>query len=376
MSISRASGVGETSSAIEISSSVVLPRADSTATTRWPRPRAATMRRAARLIRSASATEVPPNFMTTVPDTEAQSRRPRVSAMTGFEPLNDWPLPIGSATPMIPVRTESDGGVRARMRRVWIGPAAMTAVLLLCPGVASAQRDRPEITAPPVLSGVAQVGQRLDATGATWRGREPMRVTWAWMRCPAADTFEDCEFVDDVRVPAYTLGDGDLGRHLRALVLVGNDDGYDYAWSEPSAAVAPVPPPPPPPPLPVVVQPSPVVVPPRTMRPAPVVRFRGWLTSRGARLTLLTVRAPRGARIAVRCRGAGCPRERVVRMAALKRLRTYEARLRAGVRLVVRVTKPGFIGKHTVIRIRRGKAPTRRDRCLYPGSRKPAACPR
>ena len=36
MSISRGSGVVDTSSAIEISSSVVLPRADSTATTRWP----------------------------------------------------------------------------------------------------------------------------------------------------------------------------------------------------------------------------------------------------------------------------------------------------------------------------------------------------
>ena len=36
MSISRGSGVVETSSAIAISSSVVLPRADSTATTRWP----------------------------------------------------------------------------------------------------------------------------------------------------------------------------------------------------------------------------------------------------------------------------------------------------------------------------------------------------
>ena len=65
MSISRGSGASETSSAIAISSSVVLPRADSTATTRAPRSRFSTMRRAARLMRSASATEVPPNFITT-----------------------------------------------------------------------------------------------------------------------------------------------------------------------------------------------------------------------------------------------------------------------------------------------------------------------
>ena len=73
MSISRGSGCGETSSAIAISSSVVLPRADSTATTRLPASRWATIRRAARLIRSASATDVPPNFMTTVAGTATKS---------------------------------------------------------------------------------------------------------------------------------------------------------------------------------------------------------------------------------------------------------------------------------------------------------------
>ena len=76
MSISRGSGAVDTSSAIEISSSVVFPRAESTATTRWPCSRADTIRRAARLMRSASATDVPPNFITTVPDTLVQSRSP------------------------------------------------------------------------------------------------------------------------------------------------------------------------------------------------------------------------------------------------------------------------------------------------------------
>src|SRR5436190_13780722 len=48
------------------SSSVVLPRAESTATTRLPASLAATIFSAARLTRSASATDVPPNFITTV----------------------------------------------------------------------------------------------------------------------------------------------------------------------------------------------------------------------------------------------------------------------------------------------------------------------
>ncbi len=67
MSISRGSGLGEISCASAMRKSVVRPRALSTATTRLPASRLATMRCAARLRRSASATEVPPNFMTTVP---------------------------------------------------------------------------------------------------------------------------------------------------------------------------------------------------------------------------------------------------------------------------------------------------------------------
>ena len=66
MSISRASGRSDTSCAISTSWSVVFPRAERTATTRLPCSRAPTIRRAARLMSSAPATEVPPNFITTV----------------------------------------------------------------------------------------------------------------------------------------------------------------------------------------------------------------------------------------------------------------------------------------------------------------------
>jgi hypothetical protein len=57
---------------MSVSSSVVLPRAESTATTRVPFSRVSTIRPAARLSRSASATDVPPNFMTTVPGMAAE----------------------------------------------------------------------------------------------------------------------------------------------------------------------------------------------------------------------------------------------------------------------------------------------------------------
>jgi hypothetical protein len=109
--------------------------------------------------------------------------------------------------------------------------------------------------------------------------------------------------------------------------------------------------------------------------PFPVVRIRGWLTPAGARVRALTVRAPEDTRVAVTCAGRSCPRPSWSRAAALVHLRPFEVALRAGVRLTISVTRPGWIGKHTVITLRKGKAPARRDRCLYPGRAAPRACP-
>jgi hypothetical protein len=44
------------------------------------------------------------------------------------------------------------------------------------------------------------------------------------------------------------------------------------------------------------------------------------------------------------------------------------------VKIEVYVTKPGMIGKFTRFTIRKGKAPSRIDRCLMPGSTKPVRC--
>ncbi len=66
MSYSRGCGFGEISWARRMSSSVVSPIAERTPTTRSPRSCARTSRRATSLIFSGSATDVPPNFITTM----------------------------------------------------------------------------------------------------------------------------------------------------------------------------------------------------------------------------------------------------------------------------------------------------------------------
>jgi PKD domain len=117
----------------------------------------------------------------------------------------------------------------------------------------------------------------------------------------------------------------------------------------------------------------------RLMSPYPVVRLAGSLTSNGARVRVLSVsRAPRCALVTVSCKGKSCPAKRArgyVGRGTL-RFRTFERRLRAGAVLTVRISKNDLIGKHTVFKIRKDKAPQRRDRCLRPGERSGSPCPR
>jgi hypothetical protein len=116
----------------------------------------------------------------------------------------------------------------------------------------------------------------------------------------------------------------------------------------------------------------------RALSPFPVVRIVGSFGTPGIRIEQLVITAPDGARIEIRCRGRGCPFKKLVRKARPQtvRVRRFARRiLRPGAVVQVWVTRPGEIGKYTRLRIRRGHRPTRVDRCLMPGSKRPARCP-
>ena len=95
---------------------------------------------------------------------------------------------------------------------------------------------------------------------------------------------------------------------------------------------------------------------PRLMNPFPVVRIAGTVLPHGALINVLSVRAPRGAQIRVRCMGNGCPVGSVATTSAtrLVRFRRFERRLRAGIRLKVFVQQAKRIGKYTSFLIRAG----------------------
>jgi hypothetical protein len=113
----------------------------------------------------------------------------------------------------------------------------------------------------------------------------------------------------------------------------------------------------------------------RLMTPFPIVRISGRYLSNGARIRLLVVDAPRGAKVSIRCHGRGCPFRKQVKSASLVRVKKLERLLRAGAVVKIYVTQRGRIGKYTRVKIRAGKAPARIDKCLAPNSWRPINCP-
>ncbi len=280
---------------------------------------------------------------------------------------------------------------RVRVGAVVIG----VGLLLMLPALARAD-TAPVITQAPAILGSPQVGAVLTAS-ALWTGDPEPVATWAWQRC--AKTTGSCTAIAGSAKDRYVVSAEDLGAYLRVRVKVTNSAGSVTAQSKPTSLIlgapeptptptpsptptptptptaTPVPTPAPAPvatPAPVVTAAAPLL--PLSFDPFPVVRIRGELTPTGARVTLLSVRAPSDARVDVDCTGKDCPARHYRSSGGDHRLRKFERSLRAGTRLQVRVTKPGYIGKYTEFVIRRHAEPKRSDRCLAPGATRPVQC--
>jgi hypothetical protein len=122
------------------------------------------------------------------------------------------------------------------------------------------------------------------------------------------------------------------------------------------------------------------------MSPFPIVRIAGSLTSRGARIKLLTVQAPLSALVTIRCRGHGCRTKSESRSAivsskskqkpgaVLLSFGRFERSYGARAELEISIVKAGQIGKYTTLVIRKHKAPLRTDACLLAIGGKPFPC--
>ncbi len=124
---------------------------------------------------------------------------------------------------------------------------------------------------------------------------------------------------------------------------------------------------------------------PALIQPFPIVHMAGSYDAAGVKISLLTVQAPVGATVTVKCRGAGCPTKSESMAVAsgpkskagtiLITLKRFERPLRAGAILEIEVSDHEEIGKFTKFVIHHDKPPTRQDLCLNPAGTAPILCP-
>src|SRR4051812_44696937 len=231
---------------------------------------------------------------------------------------------------------------RTRARLGWRAFVVGTGLALLVTPAAARAEPRPVITRPPVITGTPQVGLELVAYAEYYGDPRPI-ATYAWQRCAKGNGNGGCTAIAGATNQRYVVAAADAGTFLRVRIKVTNPAGSATAQSRPTTVVlgapaltptpspgpvATAPPPPaaapvppaaaPVPPAaapvpapasaPVPAAPAPLV--PLVLDPFPVVRIRGELTAKGARVTLLSVRAPGDVRIDVTCTGADCPARR------------------------------------------------------------------
>jgi hypothetical protein len=280
------------------------------------------------------------------------------------------------------------GMFACRPRPAWVLMSALAAVFLL-PGAARADTP-PYFTSAPLLAGAAVVGSTLQVV-PTWTGDPLPTATYRWGRCPAQG--RTCAVIDGQTAATYVVAAADVGYRIAIEVTLANPVAtLKPVASAPTGVVVPAAAPPGQPPVPSPAPPpvspasSPVTLSntapsltkttqaPVFLRPFPVVRIRGFFARRGARITLLSVRGPRSAKVDVRCRGRGCPVGKVSLPTADTRVHRFERFLRAGILLQIRVTRPGRIGSYTSFLIRSRKAPLRTDRCLSATRNSPIEC--
>lgn len=243
--------------------------------------------------------------------------------------------------------------------------------------------EPPEITeAPEIFPDNLGVGDTARSTaGFAIHGTSTPK--WQWRLCSSATGIATCQDIVGETTRSYVVAGPDAGSWLRVRMTVAGRGPDAVAHSDAKFISKPEDPPPPLPSEPFTSTGTtpetptlqPTVSVPTLLNPFPVIRIRGRTTRVGAQLTLLSVRAPRGARINVRCKSRYCPRSRLAINARLRRLRVFERSLRAGVVLEIRVMHAKRIGKYTRFLIRRAAPPLRRDACLAPGSRRPTRCP-
>jgi hypothetical protein len=92
----------------------------------------------------------------------------------------------------------------------------------------------PVNTLSPSVSGIAAVGQQLQANAGNWSGTPTPTFTYQWMDCDASAT---CNPIVGATSSSYTIQTGDVDFALQVVVTGSNSAGSGQASSAPTTAV-------------------------------------------------------------------------------------------------------------------------------------------
>lgn len=130
-------------------------------------------------------------------------------------------------------------GRRPRRRRsgVWLLAALAVASLLLAAASAQGASGPPVETGAPALSGTAREGNQLTLKNGSWTGATPLAYAYLWER----DENGAWTVITGASGTKYTLQYADVGKKIRATVIVTNSAGEGRATTNESETVAPAP---------------------------------------------------------------------------------------------------------------------------------------
>jgi hypothetical protein len=103
-----------------------------------------------------------------------------------------------------------------------------TAVVTTASGV-------PANTKPPLISGYAEVGVKLQASTGTWVGATPISYSYQWQRCDKQGNA--CSAISGEKSSSYAVVGADVEKTLRVKVTAQNSKGKSSAISEHTAVV-------------------------------------------------------------------------------------------------------------------------------------------
>jgi len=224
----------------------------------------------------------------------------------------------------------------------------------------------PSNVVPPRISGLAQPGQTLTTSGASW-SNSPTFFRYQWSDCNGSGT--RCHAIGGATKQSYTPSTRDVGFRIEVRESATNAGGSASAVSLPTIPV-----------------------------PATIKSTMNWVFFYSPTytriLTLIVHRASVDTTIAVRCHGRGCPF--TSRSAVLTKPKTCapstghpcaspnprtvnlaswfgKQRLHPPATVTVKLTRPHWIGKEYVFRTRAAHGPRVQILCVAPGAKRPRA---